>query len=141
MVELKFDRKNMAIVLSPAEAIMANTAWATLTKMKFFEYYPHRMETSIRIICSHPFFYKTTILRAKKIVVDIMARHIKTYTPKLLKQFMREFDEVMDEDFNLKEIITTSRTEYNYFFFCVNWNALWMLVAGGNGGKIRVKRK
>lgn len=142
MGELKFNRKEVAIVLTQAEAILANTAWTTLDKMKFFEYYPHRMETVIRIICSHPLFYTTTPLRAKKLVIDIMARHIKKHTPRHLKNFMKEFDEVIDEDFNLIEITTTTRREYNYFFFCINWNALWMLVLGGNGrGKITIKRK
>ncbi len=140
MGELKFDRKEVAIVVTQSEATLANIVWNTLSKMHWFEFYPHRMETAIRIMSTHPLFYTTTPLRAKKLIIDIMARHIKKLTPNLLKGFMQEFDEVIDEDFMLREITTTAHREYDYRYFCVNWNALWTLV-GGNGGKIKFKRK
>lgn len=114
-------RKLPELLLTQAEANIANNTWQMLLKMKSFEQYPYRMEMVIRAIQSHPYYPQTSIRRAKIIAIDIMMRHIKFHSRKRLRDFNKEFDDIIDDELNLIEI----PMKYEYFYFCINWNYLW----------------
>jgi hypothetical protein len=113
-------RRLPELLLTPAEATMANNAWQMLFAMRSFEMYPYRMEMVIRAIQSHPLYPQTTLKRAKIMALDIMLRHIKGHTKERLRDFNKEMDDILDDDLNLIE-----STDYVYYYFCINWNHLW----------------